>query len=590
MADASFKVKKSLIIRPVASPTLSIQGEVAYDSVLDALQVRGASTTDTLLSVNKAQDILNKTRITVDNLDLNGNTIASTDVDGNIILDPNGDGKILVAADIDVQSAGALKIGESVGANTITIGGATSTISMPGTVNASISGNAAGFTGSLSGDVTGTQGSTAISASVVTGKLITGFVSGAGTVAATDTILQAINKLDGNVGTKLDASAFSDAGVTGKLITGFTSGAGTVAATDTILQAINKLDGNVGTKLNSSAFSDAGVTGKLITGFVSGAGVVAATDTILQAINKLDGNIAAKQDAITGALTLTEIVTPANPAAGALKIYAKSDDKVYKLTSAGVETEIGTGGGGSTTITVTAGENLSQYDAVYISKGNAAGDTGRTAGSAYKLDPTNDNRMNFIGFATAAISSSATGNIQVVGELSGFSGLTEGEPVYGSVTSAGGYQVAAPNTAGQWIVPIGTATSATKISVNGAGGLDAIYVGDDTQGTFSMSNNQSSAASITNLSFSGSAFRGAVVQYTVYRYHSGVYEGSQVGTLYLGYRTNAADWKIDDIANGDLVGVTFTITAAGQVQYTSTNLSGSQTSFVMKWNYWTLPV
>lgn len=63
-------------------------------------------------------------------------------------------------------------------------------------------GAAASFTGSLSGDVTGTQGSTAISASTVTGKLITGFVSGSGTVAATDTVLQSINKLDGNIALK----------------------------------------------------------------------------------------------------------------------------------------------------------------------------------------------------------------------------------------------------------------------------------------------------------------------------------------------------------------------------------------------------
>jgi hypothetical protein len=33
----------------------------------------------------------------------------------------------------------------------------------------------------------------------VTGSLITGFVSGAGTVAASDTVLQAVNKLDGNI-------------------------------------------------------------------------------------------------------------------------------------------------------------------------------------------------------------------------------------------------------------------------------------------------------------------------------------------------------------------------------------------------------
>jgi trimeric autotransporter adhesin len=58
---------------------------------------------------------------------------------------------------------------------------------------------AVNFSGSLSGDVTGTQSATAISATTVTGKLITGFVSGAGVVSASDTILTAIDKLDGNI-------------------------------------------------------------------------------------------------------------------------------------------------------------------------------------------------------------------------------------------------------------------------------------------------------------------------------------------------------------------------------------------------------
>ena len=47
--------------------------------------------------------------------------------------------------------------------------------------------------------------------------------------------------------------ALTDANVTGKLLTGFSSGAGTVAATDTILQAVNKLDGNITAKQASSA-------------------------------------------------------------------------------------------------------------------------------------------------------------------------------------------------------------------------------------------------------------------------------------------------------------------------------------------------
>ena len=53
----------------------------------------------------------------------------------------------------------------------------------------------------LTGDVTSTAGTTttAIAATTVTGKALTGFTSGAGTVSATDTILSAFNKITGNI-------------------------------------------------------------------------------------------------------------------------------------------------------------------------------------------------------------------------------------------------------------------------------------------------------------------------------------------------------------------------------------------------------
>jgi hypothetical protein len=58
------------------------------------------------------------------------------------------------------------------------------------------------FLGSLAGEVTGTQSATAIAAATVTGKELTGFISGAGAISSTDTVLSAINKLDGNNGLK----------------------------------------------------------------------------------------------------------------------------------------------------------------------------------------------------------------------------------------------------------------------------------------------------------------------------------------------------------------------------------------------------
>ncbi|MFZ9595410.1 MAG: tail fiber domain-containing protein, partial [Bdellovibrionia bacterium] len=76
------------------------------------------------------------------------------------------------------------------------------------------------FSGSLSGDVTGTQSATSITAATVTGKLLTGFSSGAGVVSASDSILAALGKLDGNVGARVLKSGDS---MTGSLLLSSTS-------------------------------------------------------------------------------------------------------------------------------------------------------------------------------------------------------------------------------------------------------------------------------------------------------------------------------------------------------------------------------
>jgi hypothetical protein len=62
------------------------------------------------------------------------------------------------------------------------------------------------------------------------------FGTGSGTVAEGN---------DSRITGALQTTSFTDAAVTGKVLTGYTSGAGTVASTDTILQAIQKLNGNI---------------------------------------------------------------------------------------------------------------------------------------------------------------------------------------------------------------------------------------------------------------------------------------------------------------------------------------------------------
>lgn len=68
------------------------------------------------------------------------------------------------------------------------------------TLNQSTSGNAATVTtnANLTGDVTSSGNATTLTNAPVIAKVLTGYTSGAGTVASTDSILQAIQKLNGN--------------------------------------------------------------------------------------------------------------------------------------------------------------------------------------------------------------------------------------------------------------------------------------------------------------------------------------------------------------------------------------------------------
>jgi hypothetical protein len=96
------------------------------------------------------------------------------------------------------------------------------------------------------------SGAVTLSNAAVIGKVLTGWTQGAGTIAAGDSILAGLQKADGNAaaaqGTAnaaLPSASFTDAAVTGKIITGYSSSAGVVADTDSILVAINKLNGNI---------------------------------------------------------------------------------------------------------------------------------------------------------------------------------------------------------------------------------------------------------------------------------------------------------------------------------------------------------
>ena len=80
-----------------------------------------------------------------------------------------------------------------------------------------ITGTATAFTASnvttnanLTGEATSVGNAATLTNSAVIGKVITGYVSGAGAVAATDTLLQAIQKLNGNTAAIVGGAALSN--------------------------------------------------------------------------------------------------------------------------------------------------------------------------------------------------------------------------------------------------------------------------------------------------------------------------------------------------------------------------------------------
>jgi hypothetical protein len=186
----------------------------------------------------------------------------------------------------------------------------------------------------LAGDLAGTAAAPTITNAAVIGKVLTGYTAGAGTVAATDNILQAIQKVDGNVAGK-QSTLTNSAGLAGALSDETGTGVAVFATSPTLvtpnlgtpstLVGTNitgtaagltagtvttnaNLTGEVTSTGNATTITNAAVIGKVLTGYTAGAGTVAATDNILQAIQKVDGNVALKaplaSPTFTGTVTL----------------------------------------------------------------------------------------------------------------------------------------------------------------------------------------------------------------------------------------------------------------------------------------------
>lgn len=140
-----------------------------------------------------------------------------------------------------------------------------------------------------------------------------------------------------------------------------------------------------------------------------------------------------------------------------------------------------------------------------------------------------------------------------------------------------------------------SATNASTSATNAAASatLAQNYIGAGAIGdtSFTIVNNQSSPANVTGLLFSGTTVRSAEIDVQFYRNTTsgGATELSSRAKYLATYKTVAASWDLAvmgvggdvDATSGEPSGVTLSITSAGQVQYTSTSISGTAASSVM---------
>ncbi|MDB5275619.1 MAG: tail fiber protein [Ferruginibacter sp.] len=152
-------------------------------------------------------------------------------------------------------------------APTAATGNNTTQIATTAFVKAAISaGSSASFSGSLAGEVTGTQGATVVGNAAVIGKVLTGYTSGSGTVVATDNILQAIQKINGNDALKAPLAS--------PTLTGTPAAPTAIAGTNTTQIATTAF---VNTAVNGGAAFAWGLTGNSVT---AGSQFVGSTNNV----------------------------------------------------------------------------------------------------------------------------------------------------------------------------------------------------------------------------------------------------------------------------------------------------------------------
>jgi len=188
-------------------------------------------------------------------------------------------------------------------------------------------------------------------------------------------------------------------------------------------------------------------------------GVTAGSNGQHLVLSNLTGAAVTIQNESGSATAVNRIITGAggavalNNGASLFLIYNSTDSRWYV---------VGGSGSGTSTINVSgSGAGVAAGKPVYLD----------SSGNAQLIDAANDAKIEFAGIALD------TARVQVGGEITitGAS-FTKGQAVFVDALTPGAYTQTAPSTAGTWVVPVGIATAADKLIINGAGGATAVKI------------------------------------------------------------------------------------------------------------------
>lgn len=345
------------------STTLDVNGTATALAFAGAtVALTNSTTTTTLAMTNSANgeaiDITNNTGTTGGGNNTLGiylqSTSATTGAAINMIWNSSafvgvsGYGLVNIRQD-HASASGNVLIVENAGSGKTISGrdgsGETWSVTKAGLITASFAGAGTGLTGTaagltagnvttnanLTGDVTSVGNATTLTNAAVIAKVLTGYTSGAGTVASTDTILQAIQKLNGNKATNANLTGPITSSGNATSIAAQT-GTGTTFVVDTSPTLVTP---NIGAATGTS----------LVLTNTSATGLVVGANGTTNPTIKIDSSTAS---AATGLL-----VKSAAAAAGlALSVISSGTDEALTLNAKGAGT-IGIGSVSTGAVTIT---------------------------------------------------------------------------------------------------------------------------------------------------------------------------------------------------------------------------------------------